>query len=301
MLEDSARPVVRHWRANDRESLLRFANNRNVSQNLLDRCNAHHIALFTSSQPYAGPQPVTPSVPLPGLTWRSIGPAMFAGRVADVAGVPGNPDILYVGAASSGLFKSINGGVTFDPVFEEGNTLSIGAIAVQPDNPDVVYVGTGEGAVRNSISFGDGMYKTTDGGRTWKHLGLKETERFSRIVLHPANPQIVLAAAMGRAFGPSQERGIFRTTDGGATWQRTLFVNETTGASDVAIDPKDPTIVFAGMYDYMRQPWAFRSGGPGSGLYRSVDGGVTWKKLTDPALRNGLPGGKPLGRDSPRE
>ena len=127
--------------------------------------------------------------------------------------------------------------------------------------------------MRNSISLGDGIYKTTDGGRTWEHLGLKETERFSRIVLHPANPQVVLAAAMGRAFGPSQERGIFRTTDGGATWQRTLFVSDTTGASDVAIDPKDPNIVYAGMYDYMRQPWAFRSGGPGSGLYRSADGG----------------------------
>jgi photosystem II stability/assembly factor-like uncharacterized protein len=221
---------------------------------------------------------------------------MFAGRVADVAGVPGNPDILYVGAASSGLYKSINGGVTFDPIFETGNTLSIGAIAVQPDNPDVVYVGTGEGAVRNSISYGDGIYKSTDGGRSWKHLGLKETERFSRIAISPTDPQVVFAAALGHAFGPNGERGIFRSGDGGATWQRTLFVNETTGASDVAIDPKDPQIVYAGMYDYLRQPWFFRSGGPGSGLYRSSDGGKTWRKLTDPALKNGLPGAKLIGR-----
>ncbi|HXH05949.1 MAG TPA: hypothetical protein VNI83_05090, partial [Vicinamibacterales bacterium] len=221
---------------------------------------------------------------------------MFGGRIADVAGVPGRPDLLFVAAASSGLFKSTNGGTTFESIFDQGNTLSIGAIAVQPDNPDVVYVGTGEGAVRNSISFGDGLYKTTDGGRTWTHLGLERTERFSRIVIHPRDPRIVFAAAMGRAFGPSRERGVYRSTDGGATWQRVLFVNETTGASDVAIDPGDPSIVYAGMYDYLRRPWHFRSGGPGSGLYRSTDGGLTWTRLTDPALRNGLPGAKPLGR-----
>jgi photosystem II stability/assembly factor-like uncharacterized protein len=252
-------------------------------------------AAWTFSSQAWQPSP-SGAVRLDGLSWRPIGPAMFAGRVADVAGVPGNPDILYVGAASSGLYKSTNGGTTFQPVFETGQTLSIGAIAVQPDNPDIVYVGTGEGAVRNSISFGDGIYKTTDGGRTWTHLGLKETERFSRIAIHPADARVVLAAATGRAFGPSQERGIYRTTDGGATWTRTLFTNETSGASDVAIDPADPNIVYAGMYDYLRQPWFFRSGGPGSGLYRSADGGLTWTKLTDPALKNGLPGAKLIGR-----
>ena len=233
---------------------------------------------------------------LKALTWRSIGPAMFAGRVVDVAGIPGRPEILYVGAASSGLYKSTNGGTTFESVFNDGGTLSIGAIAVQPDNPDVVYVGTGEGFVRNSISFGDGIYKTADGGRTWKNLGLRQSERFSRIVIHPSNPQIVLAAAMGHAFGRNTERGIFRSADAGATWTRTLYVDDTTGASDVAIDPGNPDIVYAGMYDYQRQPWHFRSGGPGSGLYRSKDGGVTWTKLTDAALKNGLPGGKVLGR-----
>jgi photosystem II stability/assembly factor-like uncharacterized protein len=233
---------------------------------------------------------------LAGLSWRSIGPAMFAGRVVDVAGIPAKPDILYVAAASSGLFKSINGGITFDSVFNDGNTLSLGAIAVDPANPDVVYLGTGEGAVRNSISFGDGIYKSVDGGATWRHLGLKDSERFSRIVIHPANSQIILAAAMGHAFGPNQERGIYRSTDGGATWRRVLYVNPTTGASDVAMDPQDPNIVYAGMYDYLRQPWHFRSGGPGSGLYRSTDGGVTWQKLTDPALKNGLPGARLIGR-----
>ena len=248
------------------------------------------VAMPSARQPRPSPGP------LGGLSWRQVGPAMFAGRVADVAGVPGRPDLLYVAAASSGLYKSTNGGTTFEPIFEQGTTLSIGAIAVQADNPDVVYVGTGEGAVRNSISFGDGIYKTIDGGRTWTHLGLEKTERFSRVVIDPRNPQVVIAAALGRAFGPNQERGIFRSSDGGKTWQRTLFVNETTGASDVAIDPKDPSIVYAGMYDYLRQPWFFRSGGPGSGLYKSTDGGLTWKKLTDPSLNNGLPGARLIGR-----
>jgi len=253
-------------------------------------------SLLAGAAVHAVLQEPPPRIQLGGMSWRAVGPAMFAGRVADVAGVPGNPDVLYAGASSAGLYKSTNGGITFDPVFETGNTLSIGAIAVQPDNPDVVYVGTGEGAVRNSISFGDGIYKSIDGGRSWKRLGLERTERFSRIAIHPANPRVVLAAAMGHAFGPNTERGIFRSIDGGTTWQRTLFVNETTGASDVAIDPRDPNIVYAGMYDYLRQPWAFRSGGAGGGLYRSADGGVTWKKLTDPGLKNGLPGAKLLGR-----
>ena len=230
-----------------------------------------------------------------GLQWRSIGPAMFGGRVVDVAGVPGKPDILFVAAASSGLFRSTNGGTTFESIFNDGNTLSIGAIAVQPDAPEVIYVGTGEGFPRNSISFGDGLYKSSDGGHSWKHLGLERCERFARIAISPSDPRIVLAAAMGHAFGPNQERGIYRTVDAGATWTRVLFVNDTTGASDVVFDPADPNIVYAGMYDYMRQPWHFRSGGPGSGLYRSADGGTTWTKLTDAAPANGLPHGT-LGR-----
>jgi photosystem II stability/assembly factor-like uncharacterized protein len=233
---------------------------------------------------------------LASLSWRSIGPAMFAGRVADVAGVPGRPELLYVGSASSGLFKSTNGGTTFTPVFESGRTLSIGAIAVPESQPDVIYVGTGEGAVRNSISFGDGIYKSADGGKSWRHLGLEKTERFSRIAVHPTSPGVVYAAALGRAFGPNPERGVYKTSDGGATWQRVLYVDENTGASDVAIDPQDPEIVYAGMYDYRRKPWHFRSGGPGSGLYRSADGGRTWRRLTDPVLKNGLPGARLIGR-----
>lgn len=232
---------------------------------------------------------------LQGLQWRSIGPAVFGGRLDEVVGVPGNPNIIYIAHSSAGLFKSTNGGTTFKSIFDNAGTLSIGALALSPENPQVIYVGTGEGNPRNSASFGDGIYKSLDGGRTWKHLGLEKTERIARIAVDPRNPQIVLAAAMGHEWGPNEERGIYRSADGGASWERVLYVNETTGASDVQFDPKNPNIVYAGMFDYLRKPWRFRSGGPGSGLYRSSDRGVTWVKLTDSKLKNGLPSGG-LGR-----
>ncbi len=232
---------------------------------------------------------------LAGLRWRGLGPAVFGGRVSDVAGVAGNPNILYVAFASAGLFKSKDGGISFESIFESGGTLSIGAIALAPDNPDVIYVGTGEGKPRNSTSFGDGIYRSQDGGKSWTHLGLGGTERFARIVIHPRDSNIIYAAAMGHEWGGNDERGVYRSADAGRTWTRVLFVNATTGASDLALDPANPTVVYAGMYDYLRQPWHFRSGGPGSGLYRSTDGGVSWTRLTDPGRDNGLPRGT-LGR-----
>ena len=238
---------------------------------------------------------VSPTL-LSGLHWREIGPARFSSRVDDVAGVPGNPNILYSANSTGGLWRSTNGGTTFESVFNDGGTLSVGAVAISPDNPNVVYIGTGEGFPRNSISFGDGLYKSVDGGNTWKDMGLKDTRRFSRIVVNPQNPQIVFAAAMGHAFGPNKERGIFRSQDAGQTWKQVLYVNDLTGASDVAIDPKDPNIVYAGMYQYIRKPYTFIGGGPGSGMYRSSDGGDHWTKLTDPSLHNGLPGAKLIGR-----
>lgn len=240
-------------------------------------------------------QKVAPEL-LGGLVWRSIGPAVFGGRITDVAGVPGDPNILYVAHAAGGLFKSTNGGITFESIFNDGTTLSIGAIALAPNNPEVIYVGTGEGTARNSVSFGDGIYKSVDGGRTWKNLGLRDTERFSRIVVNPLNPEIVYAAAMGHEWAPNKERGVYRSNDGGITWKNILFTNETSGACDICFDSKNPNIIYAGMYDYLRQPWHFRSGGPGSGLYRTSDGGDTWQKLTDPSLRNGLPGRGLVGR-----
>ena len=225
------------------------------------------------------------------LQWRSVGPAVMGGRLDAVAGVPGQPDIIYLGHSSGGLFKSTDGGVTFASAFDQGTTQSIGAIAVSAANPDEVFIGTGEGFPRYPASFGDGVYKSEDGAKTWKRVGLEKTERIARIAIDPEDSKIVLVAAMGHEWEPNEERGIFRSEDGGETWKRTLFVNLTTGASDVAFDPKNPKIVYAGMFDYMRYPWLIRSGGAGSGLYRSEDGGVTWTRLNDPKLGNGLPDG----------
>jgi photosystem II stability/assembly factor-like uncharacterized protein len=251
-------------------------------------------AVFLSA---GGPDalPIDPAL-LKALSWRSIGPAHFSSRAADIAGVPGDPFTFYLAFGSAGLFKTTNGGTTFTSIFNDGGTLSIGAIALSPADPDVVYVGTGEGNLRNCVSFGDGLYKTTDGGKTWTNLGLRDSERFTRIAVNPKDPNIVFAAAMGHLWGPNRERGLYRSTDAGATWKQVLYVNEQTGASDVAVDPKDPDIVYCGMYEILRQPWHVQSGGPGSGLYRSADGGATWTKLTDPALHNGLPGAKLIGR-----
>ena len=207
----------------------------------------------------------------------------------------GRPGVVYVAHSSAGLFKSTDGGTTFQSVFDKGDTLSIGAIALSPEDPEVIYVGTGEGNPRNSASFGDGIYRSADGGRTWKRLGLTHTERIARIAIDPRHPGVVLVAAMGHEWGPHPERGIFRSADGGVTWRRVLYTNDTSGGCDVQFDPSHPGIAYAGLYDYARQPWHFRSGGPGSGLYRSTDGGETWSKLTDPKLQNGLPGGV-LGR-----
>lgn len=223
------------------------------------------------------------------LEWRSIGPANMGGRAADVEGVPGNPNIVYAATGSGGLWKTTNGGMTWKPIFERQNTISIGDIALEPNNPDVIWVGTGESNVRNSVSFGDGVYKSNDGGKTWQHLGLKETNTISRIVIHPSNPDIAYVAAVGHAFGPNEERGIFMTGDGGKTWQKTLYIDANHGASDLEIDPANPNILYAGMWNFERKPWGFRSGDEKGGLFRSIDGGRSWSKVT-----NGLP--KLLGR-----
>ncbi|MDQ3907900.1 MAG: hypothetical protein M3268_06100, partial [Acidobacteriota bacterium] len=223
------------------------------------------------------------------LEWRSIGPANMGGRIADIQGVPGNPNVVYVGTASGGIFKTTNAGVTWKPIFERENTISVGAMALEPGNPDVVWVGTGESAVRNSISFGDGVYKSTDGGKTWQHLGLRDTERISKILVSPRDPNTVYVGALGHAFGPNTERGVFMTTDGGRTWQKTLYIDEHHGVSDMDIDPQNPNIIYAGMWAFERKPWTHTSGSERGGVFRSIDGGRTWTKLT-----NGLP--KMIGR-----
>jgi photosystem II stability/assembly factor-like uncharacterized protein len=211
--------------------------------------------------------------------------------VAAVAGVVSDPSVYYAGAASGGIWKTTDGGVHWQPIFDDQPVQSIGALAVAPSDPNVVWAGTGEAWIRSHISIGNGIYKSTDAGKTWQHQGLNSTGRIARVVVHPANPDVVYVAALGHSYGPQPERGIYRTTDGGKTWERVLFVDENTGASDVVMDPTNPRILFAGMWQLEIHTWGRESGGLGSGIYTSRDGGTTWKKLTG----HGLPT-KPFGK-----
>jgi len=197
-----------------------------------------------------------------------------------------------VGAATGGLWKSANGGITWTPVFDAQPVSSIGAIAINQSNPNIVWVGTGEAAPRNSVGVGRGVYLTVDGGKTWKFLGLEKTEKISKILLHPDDPDIAYIGALGTTWGENPERGVFKTVDGGKTWRKVLYVDEKTGVADMAMQPGNPNKIIACMWEHRRWPWFFRSGGPGSGLYITVNNGKEWKKL---APENGLPKGD-LGR-----
>ncbi len=228
--------------------------------------------------------------PFTNLKFRNLGPAVGGGRVAAVAGVPGQPGVYYVGAAGGGVWKTTDNGATWKAVFEKQPTASVGAIAVAPSNPSIVWVGTGESNPRNDVIRGKGMFFSPDGGLSWKHMGLEETQSISQIVISPSNPDIVYVAALGHIWGPNKERGIYRTRDGGQHWEQVLYVDDRTGASDLVMDPSNPLVLFAGMWHMERYPWMLVSGGESSGIYRSSDGGSTWKKLTE-----GLPKGV-LGR-----
>ncbi len=227
--------------------------------------------------------------PLRGLEYRLVGPAA-GGRVAEVTGVSGDPLTYYAATASGGVWKSVDGGVSWDPIFDDQPTQSIGSIAVAPSDTNVLYVGTGEANVRGNSGPGDGIYKSTDGGETWQHVWT-QVGQIGRIAVHPTNPDVAFAAVLGHAFGPNPERGVYRTTDGGKTWQRVLYVDPDTGAWDVTFDPSNPHILYAGLWQMRRTPWGMTSGGPGSGLYTSRDGGATWTEITG----SGLPGG-PWGK-----
>jgi len=225
-----------------------------------------------------------------GMKWRSIGPYR-GGRVLAVTGIPGDPYTFYFGSVAGGVWRTTDGGLSWRPLFDKEAVSSIGAIAVADSNHNVIYVGTGEACIRGDISFGAGVYKSTDAGKTWTNVGLKDTQHIASVVIHPRNPDIVLVAALGHAYGPSAERGVFRTTDGGKTWEKVLYQDEKTGAIDLVFDPNNPNVLYAALYEVQRTPWTLSSGGPGSGLYRSVDGGTSWKHLEG----HGLPGGI-LGR-----
>ena len=222
------------------------------------------------------------------ISARQLGPATMSGRISAIDAVDKNPAIVYVGAASGGLWKSKNYGTTFKPVFDKYNQ-SIGAIAIDQTHPDTVWVGTGEVWMRNSVSVGNGIYKTTNGGESWKKMGLENSERIAKIIIHPNNPDILFVAVPGNLWNSSPDRGLYKTTDGGKTWEKILYADENTGCSDVAVDPRNPDIVYAGMWEFRRTAWSFSSGGKGGGLFRSSDGGKTWTKIIKD-LPEGIPG-----------
>ena len=225
-----------------------------------------------------------------GMKWRLIGP-FRGGRALTVTGVPSQPHTYYFGAVSGGVWKTTDGGITWDAISDKQTISSIGAIAVADSDPNILYAGSGEACIRGNISYGDGVYKSTDAGKTWANVGLKDSQHIGKVIVHPANPDIVFVAALGHAYGANTERGIFRTRDGGKNWEKVLYVNDRTGGIDIVFDPHNPHVLFAAMWEGYRTPWMLNSGGENSGLYRSGDDGATWKRIEG----NGMPEG-PLGR-----
>jgi photosystem II stability/assembly factor-like uncharacterized protein len=223
------------------------------------------------------------------LRWRSVGPANNAGRISVVVGVPGDPLTYYVAGANGAIIKTTNGGTTFTSIFDEQGSGSIGAIAISPSDPNIVYVGTGEGNPRNNASVGDGMYKSVDAGAHWTHIGLPKSDKVARIIIDSRNPDIVYACVLGREWGPSEERGVFRTADGGATWKKVLYIDAQTACSDISADPTNSNILYAGMYTYRRWAWHLESGAGNTAVWKSVNGGSTWERLSGPDRMLGLP------------
>ena len=259
------------------------------------RCTAFSLTLLCAAASLCAPQaraaeeaeaPSKGPAELKGMKFRLIGPAV-GGRVSRVSGVAGDPLVYYAATASGGVWKSTDGGMQWKAIFDDQPVSSIGSIAVAPSDPNVVYVGSGESNIRGNVAAGNGIYKSGDGGKTWVHVW-KQEGQIGTMVVHPTNPDVAFAAVLGHAFGPNPERGVYRTKDGGRTWQQVLKKDPDTGASDVALDPTNPNIVFAGLWQARRRPWELTSGGSGSGLYVSRDGGDTWKALTGHGLPEGV-------------
>lgn len=250
------------------------------------------FACLLTSSSLTAQQPAPPQIGaavFDSMRWRYIGPE--GNRFSAAVGIPGNTRVYYVGAASGGVYKTTDGGVHWSAIFDDQPVQSIGSLAIAASDPNIVWAGTGEGKIRSHISVGQGVYKSLDAGATWKLMGLEKTGRIPRTIIHPTNPEVVYVCALGHSYGDQPERGVYRTTDGGATWSRILFVDEKTGCSDLAIDPVNPRVLFAGMWQFEIHTWGRRSGGPGSGLFISRDGGTTWTRQ----IGNGLPPG-PIGK-----
>jgi photosystem II stability/assembly factor-like uncharacterized protein len=261
----------------------------------LPRCAACLLSLvfaLLTAMPAAAQDADAISAALGDLEWRNIGPVNMGGRVSAIVGIPGDPKTFWVGGADGGVWKTTNGGVTFEGQWQDEESYSAGALAVAPSDENVIWLGSGEGDPRNSVSYGLGVYRSTDGGSTWTNLGLRDTERIHRIVVDPRDSDVALVCAMGHEWGPNSERGVFKTTDGGHTWNHVLYIDEDTGCSDMDIDLSNPRNVYAGMWTFRRKPWRFDDGGKETALYVSRDGGDTWKKVTstpdEPMARIGL-------------
>lgn len=245
------------------------------------------LVVFLSFLPPAA-QPA--QLPTGNLSWRETGPAIGGGRVTSVAGSAHDPNLYYLGAAGGGVWKSTDGGAAWTPVFDKESVGAIGAVAIDPTNDETIWVGTGESNPRNDVSYGNGVYKSPDGGKTWANVGLQTTKHISRILIDPSDPQHVIVGALGDVFADSSDRGAYVTFDGGKTWTKTLDDGPASGISDLAMSPKSPNVIYAGVWEFQRRPWTFRSGGEHDGLYRSIDGGRTWKRLSGGGLPEGITG-----------
>ena len=261
---------------------------------LPSRWTAVLVSLFVAigAAPTAAQSPDELEASLASMSWRNIGPVNMGGRVTAIVGIPGNPNVFWVGGADGGVWKTSNGGVTFEGQWQDEESYSVGALAVAPSDHNVVWLGSGEGDPRNSVSYGLGVWRSTDGGTNWTHLGLRETERIKRIVVDPRDPDVALVCALGREWGPNEERGVFKTTDAGQTWTKVLYIDQDTGCSDLDLDLSNPRNLYAGMWTHRRRPWRFDDGGKETALYVSRDAGDTWSKVEslpdEPMARIGI-------------